>query len=194
MIVRKIALVAFIASILSILYPGWNLVQTVAGVESRGVSWWRLLPPAALALLLSAIMPVFYLALYRNQGTLFIPRPMRLLSRGAAIVAGLFVAAALRTEYLDSYFTIGAGSMNAATLSHMAGLLITFSEAALVLLLVSFCFQPSGASAADVPVSRFLDQATKLAVVVYGIVLAVAVFRVLPELRTCIQRSRTPHC
>ncbi len=72
--VRKIALVTFIASILSLLAPSWNMTQTMLGIESRQrVGWWRPIPMGALALLFSAIVPVLYFALYRSPSAFRIP-------------------------------------------------------------------------------------------------------------------------
>jgi hypothetical protein len=60
-------------------------------------------------------MPVFCFAVSRDDGTSRLPKPMRLLSRAAAIMVGLFVAAALRIEYLDPDFTAREGLMDAGT-------------------------------------------------------------------------------
>jgi hypothetical protein len=200
--IRKIAFVTFIASTLSLLAPSWNMAQTIVGIESRQhVGWWRPIPMAALALLFSAIMPVFYFALYRNRGTFRIPKLLRQLSLAAAIVLGLFVVAAVRVEFLDPDFAARGGGTDPTirTVSHIISLLGPISNATLALLLISFFLQPDHESAADDYRSRFLDQATKVAVICYGIVLAFLVIRALLTPYTystlkdfALQNGRTP--
>jgi hypothetical protein len=71
--------------------------------------------------------------------------------------------------------------------SHVVSLLNTFSETALWLLLASFCFEPRYEScfepryesAVEAPGSRSLARATRVAVIVYGTILAFLVIRVL---------------
>src|ERR1700733_8528957 len=150
--IRKIAFVTFIASILSLLAPSWNMAQTMVGTESRQHGgWWWPIPMAALALLFSAIMPAFYFALYRNRGTFRIPKRLRQLSLAAAIVLGLFVAAAARVENLDPDFAARGVFTDPTirTVSHMVSLLGPISNATLALLLTSFFFQPHHEPAAD---------------------------------------------
>jgi hypothetical protein len=145
-------------------------------------------------------MPAFYFALYRSGETLRIPKPMRLLSRAGAIVAFLFVASALRIEYLDLDFAARGGFMDAGarTFSHVVSLLNTFSETALWLLLASFCFEPSSESAVEAPGSLLLARATRVAVIVYGPILVFLVIRVLVTpytysslKRVAVQNGRT---
>jgi hypothetical protein len=180
--IRKIALVTFIASILSLLAPAWNFTQTMVGIVSRqSASGWRVIPMALFAFLSSVIMPVFFFALYRNEGTLRIPKPVKLLSKAAALILALFVVSALWTEFLDPGFTARGGSSDgeARTIGHIVGLLSTFSNAALLLLLVAFNLHTNQESTPDVPGSRLLDQVTKVAVVFNGLVLAFLVVRCL---------------
>ena len=63
--------------------------------------------------------------------------------------------------------------------SHVVSLLNTFSETALWLLLASFCFEPRYESAVEAPGPRSLARATRVAVIVYGTILAFLVIRVL---------------
>lgn len=45
MAIRKIAFVAFVASLLSLLAPSWNLIETMSRLVSRGsFSWWQTVP------------------------------------------------------------------------------------------------------------------------------------------------------
>src|ERR1700743_2654120 len=117
--IRKIALVTFIVSILSLLAPAWNFTQTMVGIVSRqAVTGLWVIPMALFTFFSSMIMPLFFFALYRNEGTLRIPKPMRLLSKVAALILGLFVVAALRIEFLDLDFTArgGLSDWNARTI------------------------------------------------------------------------------
>lgn len=138
--IRNIALVTCIVSVLSLLTPTWNLVQTMVGIGSRHAeSGWWLIPIAVFSVLSSAILPVFFLALYRNEGMWRIPKPLRKLSVASAIFLGLFVVAALRVESLDPYF-IGRGGLadRARLVSHISSLVNAFSDASLLFLLTSF--------------------------------------------------------
>ncbi len=154
MAVRRIAFVAFVASVLSLLAPSWNLIETISGLVSSGrVWWWQAVPWTVSTWLFSAIMPAFYFALYRSGETLVIPKPMRLLSRAGAITAFLFVASALYVEHLDPDFAARGGIMDtgARAFSHVVSILNVFSETALWLLLASFCFEPNCESAVEAP-------------------------------------------
>ena len=62
--------------------------------------------------------------------------------------------------------------------SHVVSLLNSFSETALWLLLASFCFEPSYESAVEAPGSLLLARATRVAVILYGTILAFLVIRV----------------
>ncbi len=105
---------------------------------------------------------------------------MKLLSKAAAIILGLFVVAALRVEFLDLDFTPRGGLADgwARVFGHIVSLPNTFSNAALLLLLVSFDLQANKALAPDVPTSLLLERVTKVAVIFYGLVLAFLVIRV----------------
>ena len=174
------ALITFIASILASVAPAWNFTQAMgATVSIRDASGWWFIPEALFISLASAIMPVFFFALYRNDGALLFPRRMKLLSRAAAFLLGLFVVAALRVEFLDPGFSArgGWGVEQTRTIGHIVSLLNMSFNASLVLLLVSFNLDANQESAPDVPVSRFLDQTTKIAVSVTGLVLAFLLIR-----------------
>lgn len=68
--IRKLALINCIAVVLCLLIPIWNGTQRLL---PSGQKW--IIPVLVLLSLFSAIMPAFYFALYRNQGTLRFPRP-----------------------------------------------------------------------------------------------------------------------
>jgi hypothetical protein len=77
--IRKIALVAFIVSGLSLRMPAWNLVITLAAIitGSDASDAWRFIPFALLFCLIGAVMPVFLFALYRERGIWQTPKPTR---------------------------------------------------------------------------------------------------------------------
>ena len=179
--VRKIALFAFMATILSLLAPGWSLIQVIGRVESPGTALWRLLPMALLAFLFTAILPTFFFALYRNEGTLQISRKLRFLSLAGAVIFGLFVVAAINTEILDLNFAARGGLLkgSARIISHIISLVPAVGNVALFLLLLMFFLKPPlRDSEEQVPGLSFLDQITKITVVCYGLVVAVCLIRV----------------
>ena len=93
--VRKAALIPCVASALALVIPAWNATQSlIATTSTHALSKWWIIPTIPLMYLFTAIMPVFYFALYRNEGTLRIPKRLRLLGIAAAIVFGITVAAA----------------------------------------------------------------------------------------------------
>jgi membrane-bound ClpP family serine protease len=101
--IRKIALITFIAAVLGLLIPVWRLTQQAAAI---GLPVWARVPVLLFGYLFTAIMPVFFFALYRNQGTLRFSKHLRLLSLIAALVFGLIVAWDLSgwVESIGSYW------------------------------------------------------------------------------------------
>ncbi len=65
--IRKAALVAFIAAVLSLVIPLWNATQQMRAITYSHPGWtlW-VIPVAVLVTLFSALMPAFYFALYRT--------------------------------------------------------------------------------------------------------------------------------
>ena len=106
---------------------------------------------------------------------------MKLLSSLTAFILGLFVVAALSSEFLDPGSIArgwwGFGQLRIS--GHIVNLLNTSVNASLALLLVSFSLNTNQESVPDVPVSRFLDRITKIAVIFSGIVLALLLIRCL---------------
>jgi hypothetical protein len=86
--VRKSALIAFVAAVLGLLIPLWRLTQQAAGLRSP--IWGAVL--IVFGYVFSAIMPVFYFALFRDDGTLRIPKHLRWLVLTTTVVFGLFSA------------------------------------------------------------------------------------------------------
>ena len=91
---RKTALIAFVAAVLSLPLPVWNAIaQTIEAIGPVHPWWiWLLIPVAALAFTATASKPAFCLALYRNEGALRLSKSLRLLSLAAAIALAGVVA------------------------------------------------------------------------------------------------------
>jgi len=149
-------------------------------------------------------MPMFYFALYRNEGTLHFEKNLRRLSLAAAFVFGFFVAAGLpgSIRYFGSYWSAistldwrsgGATSILAVardprTISQISTLLGLCSSLCYVLLLVAF-FRQTDVESSDsigIPVSRRFSFVTKAALIIWSVWIAVILVRVVttPLLRT----------
>jgi hypothetical protein len=118
-------------------------------------------PALVLICLLSAIPPVFYFALYRNQGTLRFSKRLRVLALSTALVFGIYVAVELLRK-LDWREDPG-------TVNHLATLLGEFSNVAEILILVALFRQENDDSQPDIPVSRLLRVVTKTTVITWGV-------------------------
>jgi len=145
----------------------------------------------------SAIMPGFYFALYRIEGSLRFPKYIRQVSLVTVLVFGLIVAVDLWDWIggsLVPYLTvmkaldwkIGATSVVAAardprTIKHVSIVLTELSAFAYILLLLAFFRHADGElfTDADVPVSRLLVFATKVALITWGIWVAFNVVRLV---------------
>jgi len=202
--VRKSALVVFVAAVLALLMPLWRLAQQAGGL--RSTIWGAVL--IVFGYVFSAIMPVFYFALFRDEGTLRIPQHLRWLVLATAVVFGLFLAWDLSGRigpfryHWKAMATADWGSGSTAvlgfvrdprTINQVANLLGECSDLAYVLLLVAFFRQSDRESVAkmDVPVSGFLRLVTKAAVVAYGIWIAFNVVRLagIPFLHSYLQST-----
>jgi hypothetical protein len=154
-----------------------------------------LVPLLVLACLVTAIMPVFYFALYRNEGSLRFPKNLRQASLVTALVSGLIVGSGLWHWFgsLGSYWRAmealdwksGATSVIAAardprTIGQVSTGLGVLSSLAYILLLLAFFLQANSElpTDADVPVSALLRRVTKLALVAWGLWVAFNLFRV----------------
>jgi hypothetical protein len=188
--IRETALIACVAAVLGVLMPSWNAAQTMFAIES--IRPWSA-PLIVLMCCFTAIMPTFYFALYRNQGTLHFSKRMRLLSLTAAIILGIITAAELPRwiESFGSYWadirlldwnpgaeavSIVAGEPG--TYTQVAALLGEFSILAYIMLLIAF-FRHAGKSDGDIPNSRMLAIMTKIALIAGGLVVAGCVVRLL---------------
>jgi len=181
--VRKIAFITFVTSLLGLLIPGWNSTQEMIGLESthpQSKLW--MTPMLVLGYLVTATMPMFYFALFRNEGTLHLPRRFRPLALVGILGLGLYMAVGLsevikilrplwtETKLFEgrSGATSGAGAVF-AELSNLAA----------ILLLIAFFRQAIDRPHAEIPVSRLLSIATKAAVIAFGLWSAFNVVRLV---------------
>jgi hypothetical protein len=190
--IRKVALLGFIASVLSLLLPLWNTARTMQTAATTVRDLWLLIPFAALGCLLAALEPAFFFTLYRNQGTIRVPDRLRLLARAAAFVFGIIVAESVvewiqsSGPYLQSMgmldWTVGAASVRAAqsdprTVGQLSNFFGELSNLTVILLLIALHRQPEEESNSDAPLFEPLRVVTKAAVIVGALILAFCVIR-----------------
>jgi hypothetical protein len=191
--IRKTALITCIAVSLSVPIPLWNAGQKIAAVESTHPQWnWWTIPMIVLGSLFAAIMPVFYFALYRNEGALRFSKRLRVLSLAAALVFGTIVAAGLpewigsvgaywrtiqRLDWSGGATSILTAARDSRALGQISNLLSEFSNLACMLVLVAFFRKATGESKLDTPISRLLRLVTKVAVIAWGLWLLFNVVR-----------------
>jgi len=197
--IRKAALITCTAAVLSLVIPVWHGTRTILATNPPGK--WNI-PLMVFVSFLTAIMPVFYFALYRNEGPLGFPKHLRLLSLAAALTLSVIVAAELPAWIgsLGPYWTAmraldwtrGAISIVAAaqhpwTISHVSTLLGEFSNLACILLLIAFSRQITDESLPEIPVSRLLGLVAKVTVIAWGLWLAFNLIRVVLTPYTYVQ-------
>jgi hypothetical protein len=190
--IRKVALLGFVASVLSLLLVLCNLARTIQTPAMPVRDVWLFASIVVFTFLLLALEPAFFFTLYRNQGTIRVPDRLRLLARAAAFVFGIIVAESLvewiqsSGPYLQSIemldWTIGAASVRAAqedprTFVQLSNFFGVFSNFAVILLLIALHRQPEEESNTDAPVSGPLRVVTKAAVIVGALILAFCVIR-----------------
>ncbi|HTS51360.1 MAG TPA: hypothetical protein VMH05_25610 [Bryobacteraceae bacterium] len=155
-----------------------------------------MIPLGAFAWLFTAILPLFFFALYRNEGTLHFSKFIRLCSLVTALVFGFLVVLDLWewSGSLSSYWaamklvdwkggatSVFAAARNPRTIGETASVLGQVGNFAYILLLLALWHQPDGEPSADVgaPVSRLLRRVTKVALIAYGIWVAFNLVRVI---------------
>jgi hypothetical protein len=158
---RRFALITCFAMVMSLPIPLWTATQTMLGIEARNSRVWWTVPPIVLAFLITPILPVFYFAFSCHEGTLRLPKRLRLLSFAGALAGGMVVAAALPLwlEPFRPYPTT------------IKMLLSEFADLACILLLIALFRQSTDTPAIDIPASRLLRMATTAAVIEGGVLL-----------------------
>jgi hypothetical protein len=169
--IRKLALVTCLAMVMSLPIPMWTATRAMLAIPSaHSLSGWTAL---VVAYIFSAILPVFYFALYRNQGTRRLSKRTRILSLVGAAAGAIVVATGL---------PLLAGSFgNSLTVTKM--LLSDFVNLACVLLLITFFREANGTPGIDIPASRWLAFVTRVAVIAGGLWFAFNLFGLVVALR-----------
>ncbi len=194
--IKRTALVVCITSALAVVIPVWQAMRQMAALASSHptMKLW-MIPGGVLAWLFTAILPLFFFAVYRNEGTLRFPKYLRLCSLVTALVFGFLVALGLWewSGYLSSYWTamklvdwesgaisvVGA-ARNPRTIGVVSAVLGEVGNFAYILSLLAFWHQPDSESAdAEVPVSRLLSFVTKVALIGYGLWVAFNLVRLV---------------
>ena len=140
--IRKVALLACVTFVASLIMPLWNSTQSAS-------------PLWVLMFLLTALPPTFYFALYRDQGSLRVSQRLRLMARTAAFIQGVLLAFQLE-EWIKSLA------------SPVPTLLGTLATIATILLLVALSRNPGEQSDEDAIVSTLLYVVTKVTVFAWG--------------------------
>lgn len=162
---RKIALLACVTYVVSLIAPLWNSTRSIIASTSP-LSGWRVVPLALSVSLITALLPIFYFALYRDEGSLHISAPLRLLARAAAFVIGILLAFQL-VEWIKSPGAFLARS------------LVALATIANILLLAALFRHPGDASEEARPISTLLYVVTKVTVIVWSAWVAFHLLRVL---------------
>jgi len=182
--------------------PVWNAAQGIGAVASMHPRWW-ITPVAAMTVLFSAILPVFYFAVYRNEGPLRFSRRLRLLAIAAAFVLGLNLAVdlppwigSLGREGTKSVLIPERGSWTLGDISVVFGIL---SSAASGFMMITVFRHVNEETDAFAPASKFFRVVTKVAVTAWGIWVAFNLCRLVltPYSNAMIRRvafqvGRTP--
>ncbi len=193
---RRTTIIACVTGVLSLPVPIWNALQTIAVVTEPKNGIWKAAGIFALMLLtlFTAIIPVFYFALYHDEAILHFPKRLRLLALIAAFTFAVIVLTAT-IEWISSltaYFaalwafdwSVGATSVLAfvrdpRTIGHLSTLLGELSNIAYILVLIAIFRWADEPLEGGVPVSRLLRVMTKVAVVAWGVALLAVVLGLL---------------
>ncbi len=159
---RKVAFLAGVANGLSALIPIWNALHAL------GAAGGLALLLELVSLLGSVLMPIFLVALHRDEGALRIPRHLRLLALAGAVVFTCMICWSLPPW-------IGQPGIDA--IYYVSLLLTEISNVGMVLVLIALFRTGDGATATNAPVSNFLRVVTRATVVVWGMWLAFNLFR-----------------
>lgn len=213
---QSVALIACVAGVLSLPVPIWNGMQTVTAVTATKNDFWKSAGILILVLLIlySAVIPIFYFALYRNEYPLYFSKPLRLLALIAAFTFAVILLTTLPAwirslaAYLAVFaafdWSIGATSVlafvrDSRTIGQLFTLLGELSNIAYILVLIAMFRRADEPLEADAPVSRLLRTMTKIAVISWGLWVAFLVVRVIAmpfafvQTRTyALQIGRTP--
>jgi hypothetical protein len=165
--IRKVALLACITSVAGLLTSLWYSAQSFIATASQVPLGILIAAPlGVLAFLLTALLPIFYFALYRDERPVQVSGRLRLLARTAAFILGILLAFQL-AEWIKSPVSPIPTSLNAlATIGN-------------ILLLNALSRDAGDQSEDDPSVSALLYVVTKVTVITWGVCVAFNVLRVL---------------
>lgn len=179
--IRRAALFACITGLLALVGPVWNSVQTIRNIDPARRVWWAA-PLAVIGALVGSLLLAFYLALYRNKGSLRFTRGLRLLALSTAVVYGIRLAialpgwvgsfhrnwAAMRVSWMIGASSLWIAARDPGTRTVVSLILAQLSNIAVVLLLVAFFSHRT--EEGNTVISARLQVMTKVTVIVWGIV------------------------
>ncbi len=161
--------------------PAWNGLQTMGAIGAGRPIEFGLV---AISLLATGTMVVFIFALYQNPGYLRIPKHLRQLALGAAIILTMIVTWGLSqwigslVAYLSALKAVNWGPGGATawtvardprTIFQVSTLLSEISDFGFILLLVSFFRQDQDDVDTSVASSSMLRTVTKTTLIIWGL-------------------------
>jgi hypothetical protein len=175
--IRRVARVAFLAAVPAVLGALWSSTRQAfdARFSKDDLAW--VLPLLALAYFLTALPVAFLFALYRDQATLHISRPLRKVALASALVfAGVTIIQIVgwvesTGSYLEAMSMIDWATGGAAvrdaqgdprTLDFLSQLVGVLSDGAIALLLIAFFRAPEDEVASGIAPSRLLRIVTRV--------------------------------
>jgi len=192
---RRIALTACISAVVGVLLPTWTAIHSMLSLQTANFALrWARIPAIVLLTAFTALLPVFYFALYKNQSPLRIPKRLRLLALSGALVYGVILAAEVPAwiKSLGAYWgwiktldwSVGAASVlsfvrDSGTIGQLSYALSVFSDVVYVSLLIAIFHQESHPSETDAPISNFLRRVTKVTVIAWGLVVSAVLLGLL---------------
>lgn len=188
--IRKVALITFIGTVLGLLIPLWNSVQYFFRIASAyPVLKWSL--GAAIVLFgvpITAIMPAFYFALYRNEEPLRLWKRFRPLSLAAVLVLAIVTIVEFRMVFgLGGNSSVLPEARDGWNIGQITTLLGLVSNAAYILLLVSIFQHTTFESGSALSKSELLSFTTRVAVMYGAIVVASSLAQLLATPYTYFQ-------
>lgn len=175
---RKTAIAASISTVLAVSLAMGNAARTILATGR----WWTI-PLFVFTVFVSAIMPVFFFALYRNEGGLRFSESLRHLSLLTALAFGAVVLIQL-PAFFESTGRIGHRSVLTSEPTHFSQVDLTWlvgwlSNCTYILLLLAFFRQKDIDTETPAPVSKLLRVTATMAAIALGLGVAFNVLRIV---------------
>ena len=158
--VRKVALIACVTGTLGLISLAWGLIQTLKGPSSPGTAM------SVALLVIAALTPVFYFALWLNEAPLNLPDTLRRVTLIACVPLAILFAIGL-LGWLDALSSNGLPEPSI----FLTQCVDQASILSYLLLLLALYRAPMVEGAA--PVSGLLEVVSRVAVIVSGLWLVV---------------------